>query len=293
MFPEEELEQKLHKNSEKKKQNERHPATLKRSSSLDGIKDYDNAREADTGEDIIENRKHVPIIQKPVIVKQSSKERVLSNNKKSSAQKNQNSSANREQPKKVTTPKKKQIDSAKELNTSNDSSVIRMRDPVTGKVRTINLRDAEIEEMAKRHEEDKVRVNTFMSNPMAAKTSSTKAHDTPKAPTFEHMEKQQRPSFVQQQSIDSYQQQAPKQRVVVVEEEEDEVQKLLNRHKKEKQNAEQIKEETLRASQNYDLDDEPLPASRDSTNQTIRATGIPLSFRDIEEERENLDDIEM
>jgi len=46
---------------------------------------------------------------------------------------------------------------------------IRIRDPVTSKVRTIYLNDDQIEELSKRHENDKTKVNNTFSNKIPEK----------------------------------------------------------------------------------------------------------------------------
>jgi hypothetical protein len=44
---------------------------------------------------------------------------------------------------------------------SNDETSVRIRDPVTSKVRTLYLNDSEIEQLSKRHNQDKQKVNNF------------------------------------------------------------------------------------------------------------------------------------
>lgn len=45
-----------------------------------------------------------------------------------------------------------------------DTAIVRIRDPVTSKVRTIYLNDSQIEELSKRHQQDKERVNNVVLN---------------------------------------------------------------------------------------------------------------------------------
>jgi hypothetical protein len=52
----------------------------------------------------------------------------------------------------------------------NDTAVVRIRDPVTSKVKTIYLNDSQIEELSKRHEQDKTKVTNMQQQPVAAKT---------------------------------------------------------------------------------------------------------------------------
>ena len=59
----------------------------------------------------------------------------------------------------------------------NDTASIRIRDPVTSKVRTIYLNDDQIEELSKRHENDKHKVNNTFNS-----TSSNKFAEKPKVP---------------------------------------------------------------------------------------------------------------
>jgi hypothetical protein len=52
----------------------------------------------------------------------------------------------------------KQQQQQQQHNRPNDTAMIRIRDPVTSKVRTIFLNDSQIEELSKRHEQDKDKV---------------------------------------------------------------------------------------------------------------------------------------
>ena len=51
-----------------------------------------------------------------------------------------------------------------ELSVMNDKSIVRIRDPVTSKVKTMYLTDPQLEDLSKRHEQDKTKVNSFITN---------------------------------------------------------------------------------------------------------------------------------
>ena len=51
-----------------------------------------------------------------------------------------------------------------ELAVTNDKSIVRIRDPVTSKVKTMYITDPQLEDLSKRHEQDKTKVNSFITN---------------------------------------------------------------------------------------------------------------------------------
>lgn len=70
------------------------------------------------------------------------------------------------------------LDLNKTREKPNDTAVVRIRDPVTSKVKTIYLNDSQIEELSKRHEQDKSKVTSMTngtSNGNAATMTKTNA----------------------------------------------------------------------------------------------------------------------
>jgi hypothetical protein len=65
---------------------------------------------------------------------------------------------------------KEPIDFNKRDSKQSDLASIRIRDPVTSKVKTIYLNDDQIEELSKRHENDKTKVNNTFSNKIPEKS---------------------------------------------------------------------------------------------------------------------------
>ena len=58
----------------------------------------------------------------------------------------------------INTPRKTAVESRSE------TSIIRIRDPITSKVKTLYLNDSQIDELSKRHEQDKTKVNSYVQN---------------------------------------------------------------------------------------------------------------------------------
>jgi hypothetical protein len=111
----------------------------------------------------------------------------------------------------------------------NFETILRIRDPVTSKVRTINLKDSEIDDLAKRHEEEKSRVSKLM-NQESSREKVTKA-------VVESPGPQQKQLVFTDDDIDT-------------------VEDLINRHQRERSNAEQIKvKETDNLNKQNESDD--------------------------------------
>ena len=60
----------------------------------------------------------------------------------------------------------------------NDLAIVRIRDPVTSKVRTLYLNDDQIDELSRRHEQDKNKVNQIVNN----RSSNNSIVEKPKVP---------------------------------------------------------------------------------------------------------------
>lgn len=129
--------------------------------------------------------------------------------------------------KKQSSESRPRLDLSKKSKEERDhfDTILRIRDPVTSKVRTINLKDNEIDELARRHEEEKNKISRLMKN---------ESHENRQNGLETVKEVNSVP-----ESYRSTQAQQTSQRVVP--QPLDEVDELINRHQREKINAQQIK----------------------------------------------------
>jgi hypothetical protein len=147
----------------------------------------------------------------------------------------------------------------------NTTSVVRIRDPVTNKVKTIYLNDKQIDELSKRHQEDKNKVNNVV-NTRSTKANNSPLIEKPKVPVdfnkdtdiFESSANENRNLGVDTQR--SYKNSKP---LLNSEVEDENFQKLLERHKEEKKKVDDFTDspyanENLRnnAKQNDQIHDE-------------------------------------
>jgi hypothetical protein len=146
----------------------------------------------------------------------------------------QNSVQQKSEVKKVANEPRPRLDLSKKAkeDRENFDTILRIRDPVTSKVRTINLKDNEIDELARRHEEEKNKVYKLMKNETQDRhfnglETVKEVNSVPES--FRSTHAQQPPQQVAQQ-----------QKIQQV----DEVDELINRHQREKVNAQQIKTTT-------------------------------------------------
>jgi hypothetical protein len=92
-----------------------------------------------------------------------------------SSNQNNNDQSSRTARSKQQSSERERIDLKKiqEANRPNDTAVIRIRDPVTSKVRTIFLNDKQIEELSKRHQQEKDKVyNVINTNQNTANNNN-------------------------------------------------------------------------------------------------------------------------
>ena len=144
-------------------------------------------------------------------------------------------------PKKPSSEPKPRLDLSRRTkeDRENFENILRIRDPVTSKVRTINLKDTEIDELARRHEEEKNRVNRLMHN------------------QDRHVETEKEASIIPE-SYRSTQQPPPPQHKKPTAS-IDNVEDLINRHQQEKLNAQQIKADNEINRHNETLDSNRNP----------------------------------
>ena len=147
----------------------------------------------------------------------------------------QNQAQTKAEVKKSTNESRPRLDLSKKAkeDRENFDTILRIRDPVTSKVRTINLKDNEIDELARRHEEEKNKVNKLMKN----------------EPQDRHhgngLETVKEVNSVPESFRSTYAQQPPQQVANYQKPQQvDEVDELINRHQREKMNAQQIKTTT-------------------------------------------------
>ena len=118
----------------------------------------------------------------------------------------------------------------------NTTSVVRIRDPVTNKVKTIYLNDKQIDELSKRHQEDKNKVNNVV-NSRSTKANNSPLIEKPKVPidfnkdtdVFESSAKENRNIDIDSQRSNRNSKPLPNSDF-----DDENFQKLLERHKEDK-----------------------------------------------------------
>lgn len=190
---------------------------------------------------------------------------------------------------------------------NNLETIIRIRDPVTSKVKVLTLNDDQLDELTKRHQQDKERVNDIVyktqnqnepriQNEPAVKTSFKNAQPvatttTTKAPTSTIAKTSSTNNLIganTNTNTNTTQQPTatspvkPRKPVNLASGDEDKFQQLLNRHNYEKQNVDNIK--TNLVNPVYDT----VAKSVNSTNNPKKES--PLKFSS---ENEHFEDLEI
>lgn len=136
------------------------------------------------------------------------------------------------------------LDFTKLNNRPDDTAMVRIRDPVTSKVRTIYLKDTEIEELSRRHEQDKSRVNSVLnSNGPKPQQQQQQPSGPPRVTASGIVEKPRRPLDVNRQASTVHEE----------ENNRDDFATLLERHNNEKRAVEDFKSQYTNNGGNQDL----------------------------------------
>lgn len=166
-------------------------------------------------------------------------------------------------------PQSQPIDNSKRT----PSEIVRVRDPITSKVKAIPVvNDSKLDELAKRHQEEKNRVNVLLNHQKRESPLPDQEHEPQMIP--------EEPLLIESNRVidttGNLIEQKPK--IHHYNDNSDEnFQKLLERHKQEKQNVNQFK---------------PVEVPDTLNSVEIKANGLPLSF-ETTDQQEFYEDIEV